>query len=54
LINSRATNPFLFVRKLNEKDITYKVFNKAIKEFLNKDFDDNRFKLVFLRSSDIE
>jgi hypothetical protein len=54
LINTRAQNPYLFVRKLSQHDLVYRVFYKAMMEFQRKDFDDARFKLVFLRSQEVE
>lgn len=54
LINNRAANPYLFVRRLSQFDIVYRVFSKAIQEFVRKDFDENRFRLVFLKFSEVE
>lgn len=52
LINTKATNPILSIRRLSPHDYLYRVYLKAVEAF-KKDGED-RFKLVFAKLTDIE
>lgn len=52
MINTRASNPLLFVRKLMSHDQVLRIYQKAIELF--KRDGEERFKIVFQRNGDIE
>ena len=52
LINTKASNPMLFVRKLSPQDFVFRIYFKALESF-KKDGED-RFKLCFVKNGDIE
>ena len=52
LINTKAINPILFIRKLAPNDYVLRVYDKALDSF-KKDCAE-RFKLCFAKLSDIE
>lgn len=52
MINMKALNPLLSVRKLSPQDLILRVYARAIDTF-RKDGEE-RFKMVFTRPQDIE
>ncbi len=54
MLNTKATNPMLSIRKLAPQDFIFKVYKGAVDSFKRKDGNEERFKLVFARLCDIE
>jgi hypothetical protein len=52
LINTKATNPILSIRKLSPQDYLLRVYQKAIETF--KKDGEERFKIVFAKLNEIE
>ncbi|CDW72170.1 leucine rich repeat-containing protein [Stylonychia lemnae] len=52
LINTKAQNPMLFVRKLSPQDYVFRIYFKALDSF--KKDGEERFKLCFVKNADIE
>lgn len=52
LINMKASNPVLFVRKIAPNDLVLRIYQKALDMF--KKDGEERFKLFYLKISDIE
>lgn len=52
LINNKAMNPMLFIRKLSPYDYVLRIYQKALESF--KKDGEERFKLCFSKNGDIE